>query len=390
MQTRKWCALGTLMLLLFLAIPSAALAAGPADVVISTAYPWVVAQKGKTLTFPLEIANKGTSYQELDLQLSDSPADWKPIFKDGAYVIKKVIVAPGKSQTFNLQADPPVDAKANDYGFLIKALGADGSLVSDLKLKVSLQDKVGAGLQLSTQYPEIKGQAGTTFSFKMDAKNDALEDRPINFSAKTPDGWQVAFKPAYDTKEVNSIRVKAGETQGVDIDVKSPAKVEAGDYAITIQAAAGTERAEVPLKVTVLGNFRLELLPASGQLNTKATVDQDSSYTVIVKNTGASTLQNVQLSTTKPDGWQVTFNPEKIESIPPDQSRQAVAAIRPGPRTLAGDYMLSMMASGSGSSQSKDVRITVETPTTWGWAGIGAIVIVLGGLGLMFARLSRR
>ena len=41
-----------------------------------------------------------------------------------------------------------------------------------------------------------------------------------------------------------------------------------------MQASAGTDKAEVPLKVVVLGSYKLSLDTNSGQLNTKATVDQ--------------------------------------------------------------------------------------------------------------------
>lgn len=391
---RKWCALGLLSivaLLSLLVIPPAALAIGPGDeVVISTPYPWVVAEKGKAVTFSLEINNRGKSYQELDLQVADGPANWKPIFKDRGYTIRKVIVPPEKSQTLDFQAEPPADAKASDYAFSVKALATNGATVSDLQLKVSLADKVSAGLKLSTQYPNLRGQAGSTFSFKVDMKNDAGEDRPVNLSANAPQGWEVTFKPAFDSKQVSTIRMKAGDSQGVDIDVAAPQKVEAGEYSINFQASAGTDRDEMPLKVVVLGNYRMSLDTASGQLNTKATVDQASSVTLVLKNAGASTLQNITLSASKPDGWDVTFNPEKIDSLPPEQSRQVTASIKPGARALAGDYMVRVSTSAGQASDNKDLRVTVETPTTWGWAGIAVIVVVLGGLGLMFARLSRR
>lgn len=391
---RKWYALGMLsivVLLALLVLPPAAMAIGPGDeVVISTPYPWVVSEKGKAVTFSLEITNKGKTYQELDLQVADGPKEWNPIFKDRGYTIRKVIVSPEKSQTLDFQAEPPADAKASDYAFSVKALGPNGALVSDLKLTVSLADKVSKGLALTTQYPNLRGQAGSTFSFKMDMKNDAGEDRSVNLAANAPQGWEITFKPAYDSKQVSTIRMKAGDSQGIDVDVAAPQKVEAGEYTVNVQATAGTDRAEVPLKVVVLGNFKVSLNTASGQLNTKATVDQLSNTTLVVRNTGASTLQNVTLSASTPDGWEVTFNPEKIDALAPEQAREVTAALKPGARALAGDYMVRVSTSAGQASDSKDLRVTVETPTTWGWAGIAVIVVVLGGLGWMFARLSRR
>ena len=157
-----------------------------------------------------------------------------------------------------------------------------------------------------------------------------------------------------------------------------------------MQASAGTDRDEVALKVVILGNYKISLNTATGQLNTRAKVDEESNVNLVVKNTGASTVQNITLSSAKPDEWQVTFSPDKIESLAPGQSQEVTARIKPGPRTLAGDYMLSVTASSQQTSDTKELRVTVETPTLWGWFGIATIAVVFGGLGLMFARLSRR
>ncbi len=390
---KKICALAMLVavaLPLLLVMAPAAAAAGPSDIVVSTAYPWVSTAKGKTVTFPLEIVNTGKAYQQLDMQITGGPADWKSVFKDKDMEIHKVLVPPGKSQYFDFQANPPADAKASDYTFKLKAVGSDGSLLSDLDVKVSLQDQVSKGVTLSAQYPNLRGQAGSSFSFKLDLKNDSGQDRAVNFSANTPQDWEVTFAPSYDQKQISTLRMKAGDSQGLDVNVTAPRKVEAGDYNINVTATSGTDRSEAPLKVTVLGNFKLSLDTATGQLNSKATVDQDSTVSMVVRNTGASTLQNVTMSASSPDGWKATFNPEKIESIPPEQSREVAVTIHPGQRALAGDYMVHLTASGTNTSDTKDLRISVETPTTWGWAGIAAIIIVLGGLGYLFAKLSRR
>jgi uncharacterized membrane protein len=66
------------------------------------------------------------------------------------------------------------------------------------------------------------------------------------------------------------------------------------------------------------------------------------------------------------------------------------ATIKPSTDSLAGDYMDTITASASGASDSKDIRTTVETPTAWGWGAVVAIVAVVGGLGFVFNRFSRR
>lgn len=387
----KWSKIVTLAAAAMVVV---ALCSAPAlaesGVVLSTTYPSIVADKGKDLTFPIEIVNRTNDFQQVDLQIADGPATWKPVFKDRGFDIRTVMVAPQKSQQLDFQAKPPDDAKPGDYAFVLRALGSGGLVLSELRLAVTLQDRVSSGLKLSTQFPNIRGQSGATFSFKFDLVNDAGIDRDIAMTANAPRGWEVTFKPSFESKQVSTFRVKAGQTQGVDVDIAPPQKVEAGDYKVVIQASASGDKAEVPLNITIVGQSRLSLSTQSGQLNTKASTDRDTKLTLVVKNTGSAPLRNVTFSSTRPDGWTVTFEPDRIDDLAVNQQVEVNATIRPSSQALTGDYMLSMTASASGTSESQNIRVTVETSTLWGWIAVLAIFGVLGGLGTMFVKLSRR
>lgn len=360
-----------------------------ASVVMSTAYPAIVTDKGKSVTFNIDVMNSTQDWQELDLRVAEGPADWNPTFKSSGYTLKKIMVAPSKTQSLEFQVKSPEDAKSQDYSFVVQALKSN-QVVAQLRLTVSLIDKPSKGMKLSTQYPQLRGQAGSSFSFKVDLSNDIDQDRSINFSATAPEGWEVTFKPAYESKQVSTVRVKGNNTQGMDVDVSVPQKTEAGDYSIIIQASAEGDRAELPLRVTIVGSSKLSLSTPSGQVSTRASVDSPGKLTLSVKNSGTAPLKNIALSASRPEGWDVTFNPEKIEQLAVDQTVQVNATIKPSNKALAGDYMVTITASGLQASDSKDIRVTVETPTTWGWVAVGAIVAVLGGLGFIFWRFSRR
>ncbi len=384
---RVWRALPVLVLLL---APTSPATAASTDIVITTSYPWVIAEQGKRITFTLEIVNNGQSYRELDLQVAEGPADWQPLLRDAGYTIRRVMLGPGKSQSLEFQAEPPAAAKTGDYAFVIEAADANGTALASLRLQVTLNEQTSRGLNLGAQYPNLRGRAGNAFSYKLDLQNNATEDRTISLAADVPEGWEAVFKPAYESKQVSTVRVKAGESQGIDLELTPPQRVEAGEYAIRVQAAAGSDRDELTLQAVVLGDYKLSLSTPSGQLDAKAQLDAESNVALLVRNTGASTLQGITLSATKPEGWQVTFSPDKIATLAPGQQQEVSAVLKPGARALAGDYMLDITAATGQVSDSKGLRVTVETPTSWGLAGIGTIVFVLGGLGLLFARLSRR
>ena len=65
--------------------------------------------------------------------------------------------------------------------------------------------------------------------------------------------------------------------------------------------------------------------------------------------------------------------------------------IKPPPKTVAGDYMITINVSGKEATADKmDIRVTVKTPTIWGWVGVIVIVIVVAGLFVIFMRFGRR
>ena len=378
--------------LIALATVKPAVADVPAgDVILSTEYLSIETDQGRRLSFPISVKNRTEEWQEIELQV-EGPEGWEVGLKDRGYFIHKLLLEPEDSQTLDFEAKPPENAEPKTYTFVIRAYGSDGMPISELKLDVTLrkEEKVRKGLTMSTKYPKLRGQAGNTFSFKLDLKNDSDEDREVSLSADAPRGWEVVFKPAFESKQVSSIRMKSDASQGIDVEITPPQRTEAGEYSVVVRAEAGGDRVEVPLSVIVVGKRRIELTTATGLLNTRATVDKDTTLDLVVGNTGSAPLENVRFSASTPVDWEVTFDPEEIPELPVGEEREVKAIIRPSPKALAGDYMLTLRATASEASDSAEVRVTVETPTAWGWIAVGAIVLVLGGLGVLFAKLSRR
>jgi uncharacterized membrane protein len=144
------------------------------------------------------------------------------------------------------------------------------------------------------------------------------------------------------------------------------------------------------LKVTITGTYQMSMTTRTEVFNTEATAGQESPFYVTIVNTGSARLENLNLSSTKPQGWTVTFQPDKIDAIEPGASKEVAMMIKPASNAIAGDYMLSVTASNTQASLDRDVRVQVATPTLWGWVGIAVLVIVIGGLLGLFMKLGRR
>lgn len=381
--------LGLSILLLLFASP--VVAQSPSEsVVVWTAYPTVVQEKGQPVTFALELTNKTSTWQDIDLKV-EGPTDWEPMFKKSGYTVRRVMIEPSKSQLLDLQLKQPDNVRAGEYTFVVKASNQDRVSMKDLRLVVVVQEKTSkGGIKFTTDYPDVRGQPGSSFSFRFDLANQSDQDRVVNFEASVPKDWEVVFKPGYESRQISSLPLKGNASQTINADVTLPRRIEAGTYKLVIRAIAENDRVEVPLTITIVGSPSLSLNTATGQLNARATVDSPAKLTLVIRNTGTALLENVSLSSYKPDGWDITFTPDKLETVAVNESKEVNVTIKPSNRALAGDYMVSITASGGQASESKEIRVTVEPPTTWGIAAIAAIAIVVLGLAFVFARFSRR
>jgi uncharacterized membrane protein len=389
---RRLCLSASLVVLigvLLAALPSRALAAPIPDVSIYSDYPSITVQPGKQVKFPVRFTNNGTVDREIDLTIG-GPSDWKPQLKDRGFLVRRVYLAATKTLTADFQVDPPAGATTSDYRFTIRGVDVNGAGEVDLNLVIGVGETGPAGIRLNTQYPQLRGASDKPFEFKVDLINQSDEDRDFTLAARAPEGWEVVFQPAYEKRQISGLRVKAGETKGLDIQVTTPRTVRAGEYPIAILAAAPPDQAQTELKVEISGNYKLNVATPSGALNAQATAGEDSRVTLTLQNQGSGELRNVALSASKPDGWDATFDPPAVDRIAPGGTAEVSMLVKPSGRAIPGDYMVRVTASNPQASETAGIRMTVGSPTGWGVVGLGIIALSLGGLYGVFRRFSRR
>jgi uncharacterized membrane protein len=389
--------------LAFLAWPLASFAADvaptptpvplPNGILLTTQDAAVGAAPGKSITFPVDVMNNTTKPERIKLSVASAPQEWAPVFQDRGYDVTEVQLLPGKDNVVTFQVTPPASTAATTQRITLQGNTDDG-LSASLELGVTINGGAGASnLKLTTDYPILRGASGSKFEFKATIANNTGKDNTFGLSATPPgNDWQVYFQPAFDQKQISSIAVKSGSTQDVNVEVQSPVTAKPNDFPIAVKVSDDANNsANVDMKVTIIGNYKLDMTTPSQQLNTTATAGQAKTVQVVVANTGTAAVQNISLSATGlPTGWTMTFTPDKVDSIDPGTVRQVEGKLQPAAKAIAGDYSISLTATSTQASINKDFRVTVETPTIWGWVGIGIVVIVVGGLVWMFASYSRR
>ena len=100
--------------------------------------------------------------------------------------------------------------------------------------------------------------------------------------------------------------------------------------------------------------------------------------------------ESVRLAGTAPTGWDVSFDPQEVPSVKPNETTQVTAIVKPASDAVAGDYALTVRASAGSQESNLDLRYTLESSRTLGVIAIGVIVLAIGALIGVFVKFGRR
>lgn len=349
--------------------------------------------RGEAIRMDLTLENKGRTDETIDVKIASIPKGWKATMKGGSYLVAGLYVTNGKSRNLSLNLEPDKSVGPGAYVFQFDAQTADGKFTSTHKLTVNVQEKIPGteDIQITTSYPVLRGQTDAKFEFSLEVTNKSDSDRTFNLLAIGPEKWEINFKPAYEAKQITSLRMKGGQSQTVAVEVSPPREAKSGEYPILIKISSGEQKAEAKLMVVLTGIYKLDAGTPTGILSLETMVGKPANVSLFVKNTGSAVNRNVSFSSFKPENWEVKFNPEKIDALEPNALKQVEVTITPAKEALVGDYSVGLMVDGEkGSSKTVELRTTVRASTAWGWIGVGIILFVIAGLCGLFIWLGRR
>jgi uncharacterized membrane protein len=364
-------------------------------IVMAAEYPAVEVPPGEDVIIDLIFHNKGRTDETVDLWLAKIPQGWNGRVKTYRYTVMGVSVPSGEDKTLTFEAEPDKNVKPGNYNFRIEAKTVDGrfKMAQNIIVKVKAIEK-GAkkakGVKLTTSYPVLRGPSDAKFEFSVEVDSKLDKDAVFDLLARGPEGWDINFKPAYESKYISSIRLKANASKTVAVEVKPSARSQAGEYPVNIRVSSGDAKAAAKLTVTLTGTYDLEVGTPSGLLSLDAKQGKPANMSIYVKNAGTATNHNIKFLSFKPENWKVEFKPETIDAIEPGQLKQVEATMTPNEEALVGDYSVSVSVDGEKATKPIEFRVTVNASSAWGWIGIGIIMAVILGLAGLFRWLGRR
>lgn len=376
------------LLAMLLLLTSLGLAQGFRGLALYTPYPSQSVRLGETINLPITLKGYNLPPQTVQVRVAELAQGWKASLLGGGRVVSAVYVLPDGEQSLSLRLEPPPNVRPGTYRFRLLAEGS--GVRAELPLTLTLGQVLPKRLSLETELPVLKGTPTAGFRYRVTLKNESDQDLLANLEADAPENFRVSFSTAFGGQEVNSLPLKAGESKDLEVQVTPPRQVEAKVYAVTLRALAGETKAELVVNLDITGQVELSLTTPEGRLSGRAYAGRENPIKLVVKNTGSAPAENLELSASEPSGWEVKFEPDKLEKLAPGAESEVTAKIKPSPRAVAGDYMLTLRASAGSAQASADYRVTVQTSTLWGLIGVALIAVAVGAVGFAVSRFGRR
>ncbi len=361
---------------------------------VTPEYTGVIVSEDEGVSIDLIVTNQGRRDENISLSVTSIPKGWKAWIKTYSFGVTGVHVKSDTSKNLTLRAEPGEDTGPDKYTFGIQACTEDGKLTSTgqvvITVKKEKKEKKPEGVKITTSYPVLKGPTDSEFEFSLEVANKIDKDTIFNLSSQGPKNWEINFKPAYEDKFISSLRLKGDQSQTMAVEVKPHPLAKPGEYPVLVKVNSPEAKGEATLTVVLTGTYKLNAGTANGLLSMNTVRGKEGNLSFYVQNNGSATLNNVHFLSFKPENWKVTFNPERIDTLAPEELKQVEVSITPTDQALVGDYSVGLTADAGKASKAIEMRITVRASTAWGWIGIGIIVLVMAGLVGLFIKLGRR
>jgi uncharacterized membrane protein len=362
-------------------------ASAASSVSMFTKYAGIAVTPGESINYSIDIINNSSSIQRVSLQVVEQPEGWETSLTAGGWTISRLSVRPQSEESFNLQTDVPLQVEKGNYNFLIRATDAGGG-VSELPITIEVTEQGTFKTELESEQPSMEGNADSSFKYQLTLRNRTADEQLFALSAAAPRGWSVDFEVS--AQKVTSVKVDANASQNINVTIDPPAEIEAGKYTIPVTAQAGSFSAKEELEVNITGTYKMELTTPTGRLSTDITAGKERMVELQLNNTGSAELIDIKLNQSAPVDWEVTFEPENVDSLLPGESTTVKAHIKSSDKAIAGDYVVSLQAQTPEVSDSADFRITVKASALWGWIGVLIIALVGAGVYYLFRRYGRQ
>ena len=134
---------------------------------------------------------------------------------------------------------------------------AAGSTPCQLSIRVA--DTAAGEVTLTSDFPELRGAADTSFTFNVTLSNGTAAEATFSMNATGPAGWTVTAEPSGQA-QATTLTVAPGGTGTITVTAGAPADAAAATYPINLTVIGGGNDASLDMAVTITGTYTLDVV----------------------------------------------------------------------------------------------------------------------------------
>ncbi|CAB49693.1 COG1470 family protein [Pyrococcus abyssi] len=232
---------------------------------------------------------------------------------------------------------------------------------------------------------------GSPSSFSINIENLGKNDDEYKLElVGFPENWNYIFTESPESKlEITRVKVKAGESRTVYLQVYPSLNAMPGDYNVTIivKSSSGLTR-KVPIKIKLTGFYNMDVRLMNYRLT--ITAGEEKGTSINIWNFGNAPLTNIKITVNGPQGWEIRVDKSLIPSLPPKGNVNVPITIKVPEGTTAGDYRIRISVKSDQAEWSDTLRVVVKQRSTSTYIGVLILVLAFGLVIFMMRRLGRR
>ncbi len=251
------------------------------------------------------------------------------------------------------------------FGFIAAAAALAAVFAVAAKAEDAPKDapKDVKGLYLMSDYPAVTVRPGETSNISLKLQNYGMAPERLNLSVGgVPSGWTATLMGGGQPIAAAMPATNASVSLELRLDVPKTATI--GTQTLTVSAAGGTTKLDLPIAVTLAKDLpaKLTLTPQLPEL--RGTSKSSFEYTLAIKNDSGKKL-TVSLGVQAPKNFDASFTEEygtqEVNAVPIDagQSKNVKLKVTPPNTAAAGNYKVTARVSSEDTSATADLGLNI-------------------------------
>jgi uncharacterized membrane protein len=355
--------------------------------ILTSTYPISQATPGSAVSFDLTIKNV-LSKRFTGLVSVVLPVGWTgSVTAEDGSALYGISLDSGESLSAKVEADIPADEAPGDNEIVVLVKSAD--FESSLQLGVIVVSGAPQP-KLSTDTPYVDAYAGRTASYSIAVKNAGNAEGIVGINVTgLPTGYSWSIKDSAGN-ELTKLYLKPSDSKTLSLTISVPPLAEPDIKSFSLEASVGEAVSRLNLGLGILGYYSISYVTTNFYL--ESTAGASGVFQVVVKNTGYSSLSNVELGVSDvPSQFDAAVEPSAVLLLNPQETATFSLTVTTNADINAGDYYITLNVTADQSEISaRSLHVYVKQSGEVAYIGAGIAIALAAALYFIYRRYGRR